>query len=192
MSFKINVQQMKKIVYTYGLISGVVVSLMLILSMPLHNNGVLDSGSGMVVGYATMVIALSVIFIAVRTFRDRHGNGSISFAKAFQIGMLITILASVLYALSWEVCYNTIARDFIPKMTESYMKQKQESGASLAELEQARKEMADFETMYRNPVIRFGYTLLEIIPVGVFITLLCALILRRKNVLPDVPSSEMG
>jgi hypothetical protein len=54
-------------------------------------------------------------------------------------------------------------------------------GASTAEIEQKAKEMADMGEMYKNPVIRFGITLLEIMPVGIVITLICAAALRRKD-----------
>jgi len=38
--------------------------------------------------------------------------------------------------------------------------------------------------MYRNPAFRFGITLMEILPVGVIITLISAAILRKKEFLP--------
>jgi hypothetical protein len=54
-------------------------------------------------------------------------------------------------------------------------------GASSDEINQKAKEMADMKELYKNPLIRFGFTLLEILPVGILITLLCAAGLRRKE-----------
>ncbi|HZF41482.1 MAG TPA: hypothetical protein VE715_21875 [Blastocatellia bacterium] len=44
--------------------------------------------------------------------------------------------------------------------------------------------MDDFKRMYRNPAIRFAMTLMEILPVGIIITLISAAVLRKKEFLP--------
>src|SRR5687768_7434219 len=113
---------MKKIILTNGLIAGAIVSSMFLISWPLfHAEGKMDLDSGMFFGYASMLIAFSMIFFGVKRFRDRHQGGVISFGKAFQIGILITVIASVMYALTWEVCYNTFASDFMDKYTTHYL-----------------------------------------------------------------------
>jgi hypothetical protein len=42
--------------------------------------------------------------------------------------------------------------------------------------------------MYKNPIIRFGITLIEVLPVGIIITLISAALLRRKDLLPGAPT----
>jgi hypothetical protein len=66
------------------------------------------------------------------------------------------------------------------KYTEHSLNSMKANGASTAEIDQKAKEMAGMAEMYKNPVIRFGFTVLEILPVGIAITLICAAILRRK------------
>ena len=180
---------MKKIIWTYGLISGVLVGTMLVLSIPLHEQGIIDFNSGMVVGYTTMVIALSLVFFGIRNYRDTQGGGQVSFGTGVKIGMLITIVASLLYCVAWEISYHTIADDFTARMSEYYLEEKRTSGASQEELERTRLEMRDFEKMYENPLIRFGYTLFEILPVGIVVTLISAGFLSRKKTLQNVPPS---
>src|ERR1043165_1895835 len=109
---------MKKIVLTYGLISGSIVAALILLAMPLWNAGVLNHDNGAIVGYTTMVIALSVIFFAVKSYRDNYNNGSISFWKALQIGVLITLIAGVMYELSWEISMSQMSDDFIAQAFE--------------------------------------------------------------------------
>ena len=109
---------MKKIIWTYGLISGIIVGAMLMLSLPLHEQGIIDFDSGMVVGYTTMVIALSLVFFGIRNYRDTTGGGRISFGTGVKIGLLISLIASLLYCLAWEISYHTIADDFVARMSE--------------------------------------------------------------------------
>ena len=42
----------------------------------------------------------------------------------------------------------------------------------------------EYKEMYKNPVIRFGMTLMEIAPVGIIMSLIPAALLRKKKFLP--------
>jgi hypothetical protein len=77
---------MKKIILVNGLIAGVIVSAMILISLPLQQQGIIDTRNGMLVGYTSMVIALSTIFFGIKTYRDQHLGGSISFWQAAKIG----------------------------------------------------------------------------------------------------------
>jgi len=175
---------MRKIILTYGLIAGTIVAAMMFITMPMWESGIVNFDNGEVVGYTTMVIALSMIFFGVKSYRDNHQHGVITFGRAFKIGILITLIASVMYALAWEISYNTMATDFIQKMTDHQFAEMKEGGASEAEVAKAKEEWAVFAEYYKNPVIRFGATLMEILPVGLVITLLSAGLLRKKEFLP--------
>lgn len=175
---------MKRVVLTFGTIAGLITAAMFFISMPLLKSGVLNFDNGEIVGYATMIIALSLIFFGVRSFRDNNHAGVISFGKAFQVGILIAGLASFIYALGWEA-YLAIDADpdnFMSEYTAHYIEQMQKDGASQAEMDEMRTEMASMSEMYRNPLVRFGITLMEILPVGLAITIISALILRRARV----------
>lgn len=176
---------MKKIILVYGLIAGVILGAMLFVTAPLFDSGVLNYNNGMYVGYATMVVALSLVFFGVKSYRDNQQKGTITFGRAFQVGIFITLLASVLYALSWEVAYHTVSKGFtedISKHYEEEIKMKAKNETELQEeLESNRKLMDLYDT---NPIVRFGFTLIEVLPVGIVITLLSAALLRKKSFLP--------
>ncbi|MBI1769698.1 MAG: DUF4199 domain-containing protein [Bacteroidetes bacterium] len=175
---------MKKIILIYGLIAGAIVSAMMFISMPLYKSGAITPDKGEVIGYTTMIIALSMVFFGIKSFRDNYQNGTITFAKGFKIGVLITLIASVMYALSWEVSYNRIGQEFTQKMSEHYFEKMKAKGASETELQEAKQKMKLYAEMYKNPVIRFGITLIEIFPIGLALSLLSAGLLRRKEFLP--------
>lgn len=172
---------MKKIVLIYGLIAGFITASMFFIT---HSTGEIDFDNGMLVGYATMVIAFSLIFFGVKNYRDNHLAGTITFGKAFQVGILVTLVASVIYALGWEIYYNFLGQDFMEKYTAHYMDKLAKDGASADELEAARLQMQTGAELYKNPLIRFAMTLMEIVPVGFVVTLICAALLRRPQFLP--------
>jgi hypothetical protein len=175
---------MKKVIITYGLISGVIVSAMLVITQPLFRNGTLNIDNGVYVGFTTMIIALSLIFFGIKTFRDQHLQGSITFGKAFTTGILIALTASVMYAITWEFYYNLVAPDFLEWYQQCQLDKLVKDGASETKLAEAKVEMEEMSELYKNPVFRFGFTLIEIFPVGLIITLISAGILRKKEILP--------
>lgn len=175
---------MKKIVLIYGAIAGAIAGGMLFISTPLVRDGMLSFDTGTLVGYTTMVVALSMVFFGVKSYRDQHLGGAITFGKALAVGALITLVASCVYALVWEICFHTVATGFMDGMVNYYLEEKRAQGATAAELEAYTREMNDMVVMYQNPFIRFGMTVLEILPVGAILTLLSAALLRKKAFLP--------
>jgi hypothetical protein len=181
---------MRKIIITYGLISGAIVAGLMFATMPFWKSGVLNFNNGEAVGYTTMVIALSLIFFGIKSCRDNFYQGTITFGQGVKVGLLITLIAAVMYALAWEVCYNTVATDFVDKMSEHYISEAKTKAASPAEVEAAIAEMESFKQWYSNPFLRFGITLTEILPVGVIITLISSMLLRNKQILPALQNSR--
>ena len=175
---------MRKIILTYGLISGSIISAFMFMTMPLWENGTINFDNGELVGYTTMVIALSLVFFGVKSCRDHFYGGSISFWQAFKAGALIMLIASLMYALSWEVAYRTVASGFTEDMTQHYVEKAKSESKDEKELQAAMKEIETFNEWYKNPVLRFGMTLMEILPVGILISLISALLLRRREILP--------
>ena len=170
---------MKKIVIVNGLIAGAIVAAMFLITMGLyHKNGNFDGG--MWVGYASMLLAFSLIFVAIIRYRDKYNNGIISFGKAFKIGFYITLIASTIYVVTWLVDYYVFIPDFADKYATAILDKLKSSGASAAKIANQTKEMDSFKEMYKNPLLVILFTYLEILPVGLLLTLIASLILKRK------------
>jgi hypothetical protein len=169
---------MKRIVLTYGIIGGIIVSAMMWLTL---GSGKHDFDNGMWIGYTTMVIALSTIFFGVKTYRDKHRGGSITFGKAFLMGLYITLIASTMYVASWMVLSATSKQDYMEQYYEHTKAQLEESDMPADQVEAQLKEMRDFQELYKNPAVKIGATYMEILPVGLLISLLCAAVLKRKG-----------
>ncbi len=171
---------MKRIILVYGLIAGTIVGSMFFITMPLYEKGILTMENGELVGYSTIIVALSLIFFGIKSYRDNHLQGSITFGKALKVGLLITLIASLIYAITWEVIYNTMT-DFVTQMGDKYFEKLRAEGTTQAKID-------EYKAIYENPFIRFAMTLMEIAPVGILISLLSAGLLRMRGFLP--PSSN--
>jgi hypothetical protein len=170
---------MKKNVLVFGLLSGLVVSLLMIVSTTFFcSNSNYDGG--MVVGYASMLIAFSFVFVGIKNYRDKYNGGLITFGKALKVGLFITLISSTMYVLTWLVVYYFFMPDFMDKYAAHMISKAQSSGAGQPEIDQQIAEMAKYREMYKNPVFVILFTYLEILPVGLVVTLISALILKRK------------
>lgn len=172
---------MKKVILINGIIAGIITGGMFFISLPLMEKGYLNFDNGMVVGYASMVVALSSIFFGVRSYRDRELNGTITFGRALAIGLLITLVAGVVYASAWEIYYNSYGDRFMASYTEHAISKLEKSGASAEKIAATKAEMQEFGEMYKNFFIRFGFTVMEILPVGLLISLGTAVFVRKKS-----------
>jgi hypothetical protein len=174
---------MKKIILFYGLIAGTIVGSMLLITMPLYEKGQLNWENGQLLGYSTMVIALAQVFFGIKSYRDHDAQGKISFGKGLQIGVLITLVASLVYASAWEVSYRTMSDSYIEKMSQMYFDKLKEKGAKPEELTAAK---AQFDLYQNNVIIRFLISaFMEMFPVGLIISLISAGLLRKKEFLPS-------
>ncbi|MCW3072782.1 MAG: hypothetical protein JWO44_2672 [Bacteroidetes bacterium] len=169
---------MKKNVLVFGLISALVISGLMILFtiFGAYSHDV----AGMLLGYASMLAALAFVFVGIKNYRDNYNNGLISFGKAFKLGLFIALIASTMYVLTWLVIYYFFMPDFMDQYAAHMIQQAQASGAGQAEIEQISAEMAGYKDMYKNPVYVILFTYMEVLPVALLITLISALILKRK------------
>ena len=170
---------MRKIVLTYGLIAGAILSVMMLVTIPFQDR--IDFDKGAVIGYTTMVIAFLMIFFGVRSYRDNVAGGSVGFGRALGVGLLITLIASICYVATWQFIYYRLTPDFMDKYAAYTIDKARKSGATDATIAARTKEMAEFSEMYRNPLINIAFTFLEPLPVGVVFALVTAGVLCRRR-----------
>lgn len=170
---------MRNYVLKFGLIAGAILSVMMLITMPMMDQ--IGMEYGMVLGYSTMLIAGLMTYFGVRAYRDNVLGGRISFGKAFQTGMLITLVSTVCYVATWEFLYYRVMPDFAENYGAHVLEKAKADGATEAELATQREEMAKFAESYKNPLVNIAYTLLEPLPVGLLMTLVSAGVLSRKR-----------
>ena len=170
---------MKKVVLVYGIIAGLIVTGMMAFSTGYFcAKG--DFEGGMIYGYSAMIIAFSMIFVGVKTFRDKYNGGTINFGKAFKIGFFISLIASTIYVIGWLINYYCFMPDFMDKYAAVMIAKAKASGISADELAKKTADMTQMKEWYKNPVFVILMTYVEILPVALVVTLISALILKRK------------
>lgn len=171
---------MKKSTIIYGLIAGLFVTTIMDIGMAkLYSTGGEGGAGSMVFGYATMLIAFSLIFVSIKTYRDKTG-GFISFGKAFTIGLGISLIASTIYVIGWMVEYYAFFPDFYDKCEVHSIAKLKTTGAPLSQINAKTQEYEQLKQSIKNPVIHALMTYIEILPVGLLVSLIAALILKRK------------
>ncbi|HEX4488493.1 MAG TPA: DUF4199 domain-containing protein [Terriglobales bacterium] len=169
---------MKKTIVTFGLISGAVSSLMMVATVPfLHQIGF---SKGLIVGYTSIVLSFLLVYFGIRSYRDHTGNGQITFAKAFAVGICITLISCLFYVGTWEILYYNFLPDFADKYNAHILEKLKASGASAAAVQAKIEELRKFKESYNNPFYNAAMTFIEPFPVGLLITLISAAVLRRK------------
>jgi hypothetical protein len=170
---------MKKIVLTYGLIAGAVMGIVLSLTTPFMCDPA-NMGKGMIVGYTTMLLALTLVFVGTKNYRDKFSNGTVTFGRAFGVGILISLVAAVIYSIAWLIIQHFMIPDFYEMYATKELESVIKEGATAKELADAQANAELMKSIGNNPIAIFFFTLLEPLPVGLLVTLVTALILKKK------------
>lgn len=177
---------MSKITLTFGLLAGILLAAFLVITTKLCANDTINLDNSELIGYGSMIIALSMIFFGIKSYRDNYQRGAIKFGKALRVGLLITSVASLIYAAAGEAYYQFDPQGqaaLMEKYADHHLNKMRMEGASTAALEQKAEEMTALKEMNKNPIIRFGMTLVIILPVGIVITLISSAVLRKREFL---------
>jgi hypothetical protein len=167
-----------RIVFVYGLISGLVVILSTLATIA-------ATGGGTVwLGYLVMLVALSSILIAVKQHRDGALGGVIKFRVALAMGLAIALVASVVYVLVWEVYDAATHRAYMDHYTAALLAEKQKAGVTGAAYARVVEEVQAMRRNYANPLFRLPMIFLEIFPVGLLIAVVSAALVRNPKFLP--------
>jgi hypothetical protein len=168
-------------VLVYGGLAGAVVISVLVagfvLDLPSH-------AASMWFGYLVMLVALSLIFVGVKRYRDVECGGVIRFGGAFGLGLGIAAVAGLIYATGWEIYLAATGWDFMAEYGAGIVERMRAEGAGAAAIEAKTAEMRALAESYRNPLFRFPLTFVEIFPVGLIVALVSAALLRNPKLLP--------
>jgi hypothetical protein len=179
---------MKKTILTFGLISGVLASVMMCATLPFIHD--LDHGNkGLVLGYTTIVLAALLVFFGIRSYRDNFAGGAISFGRGFVIGIGITLISCAFYVVTWEILYFNFMHGFMDGYFANLIQQAK-AGPGTAEAIQAKvAAIRHSQQLYENPFFNALYTVIEPFPIDLLITLLSAAILRKKPQSAALPTT---
>jgi len=168
---------MKKTVLRFGLYGSITICILFLISWFVLND--LPYSTQEVLGYVSMVLALSFVFIGIKQYRDKENDGKVSFKKALLIGVLISLITALAFGIL-DVFYTEVLNpDF---MTEYYNQSVETMKASLQadEFEAKLTEMESQKELFSNPLFSFALMAMTVFVIGFIISLLSALVLQRK------------
>jgi len=181
---------MKKTVLKFGLISGAIFVAVLVGTIPFVDQIGFEWGT--VLGYTSMVLAFLLVFFGVRSYRENVLGGHISFRKAFTVGILITLVSCVCYVVAWQVVYFNFLPDFIDKYAAYEVEKLKVAGASAEQVAGKLSEIQQMKAWYNNPLFNAAITFLEPFPVGLLVTIISALVLRRRPKEPMATDPQLA
>jgi hypothetical protein len=170
---------MKKIVLTFGLVAGAIISALMGGSLLIANK--IGTSHSMALGYTIMVASFLLIYFGIRSYRDNNLGGQISFGRAFACGILITFITTACYVVSWEIIYFNFMPHFMDGYFAAQIHRVQASGLDPATTAARVAAIQRSQESYQNPLVNMAYTFMEPFPVGLIITLISAAVLRRKT-----------
>lgn len=173
---------MLRTILIFGVLAGLVVAVPMNLMMLFGKEG--DGSHSVVTGYALMLLAFTFTFIGVKHHRDRALGGVIRFLPALMVGLGISLVASLMYVVAWEITLHATHFTFMDDYSRAMIESARAKGASPEKLASLTAEMAKMKVQYANPLFRLPMTFVEIFPVGLIVSVVSAGLLRNSRFLP--------
>jgi amino acid transporter len=176
----------KKTVLTFGIISAVIISVLMAATVFFAERIGFDRA--VIVGYTTMLMAFLLVFFGIKSYRDNVGGGVISFGRALTVGILIMLITCVFYVVTWEIIYFNFLPDFPEKYSNYLLEKSRAAGATPEQIAKQVEELKQMKAMLDNPWLSAAVIFIsEPLPVGLVMTLISALILRKRRRETEVP-----
>jgi len=179
---------MGKQILKSGLISGALLTVLFLASHFLYTKDFTPEKwtIGEIIGYSSMIFALTAVFFGIKSYRDRVLGGKITFGKAFLLGTGISGVASVIFGIYVYLLLTVIAPDLTAKMIECNREMIRSGGGTQ---EVIITKLAEFDKevyMWENPFLQSFVMLMTVLMIGIVISLVSAAILRRKESIPII------
>jgi hypothetical protein len=161
---------MKNIVLKNGIYGSIIVSIVM-LGMTYFMKTNPDKEPNAIIGFGSMLLAFIFVIKGIKEHRE-FNNGILSFGKAFTTGLFI----SMIYVIVWLIVYYNFFPSFMDQYGEMVLKntKPENLAAKTAEINQMKE-------WYKNPIMVILLTLMEILPIGIVVSLIGALVLKKNK-----------
>lgn len=137
---------------------------------------------GEIGGYASIILSLTVfLFLGLKKFRDELNDGQLSFLQALKVGLMIVVIPSIGFG-----AYNHVYVEWLdPNFTDNYYQyhlDQLESQLSPAEFQIEKEKMEAQKATFTNPITSFIAMFMTVFLIGMVLTILIALILKKEAV----------
>lgn len=173
---------MRKTAVKFGVISGIIL-IFWILAVWLMGHGTNPDSfdTGEKVGYTIMVLAMSLIFFAVKQTRDQHLNGEMTFGQGMLVGTTANLVASLMFGLFNIVYLRLLAPEFLPTYANHYRTGIENSAQAPEVIAQRLADFDKGQSLFLNPEFNAFVMFATVFLIGVVITLVSAMILKKQQ-----------
>lgn len=173
---------MRDIIKKYGVLAALICVGFPVFTSLIIGNEAESYGIGEIVGYASIIVAMSLVYFAMRNYRDKENEGQMSFGQGIKIGLMISVFGGIAFGL-YNLAFVTIID---PDFNEKYF-------ANQAGLERGTDE---FQRQFTELIETGGFmytvtggTLLmffTVFLIGLVLSVISSLILKTDKVQPAI------
>lgn len=165
---------MKNPIIKYGIIGGIVMVIIGLGSWLLLKD-VYSFQTSQIIGYSSMIIALSSVFFAIRKYRDEINNGTITFGESLKVGILTTLIPSAFAFIQTIFFFSVYGTEFQDWALASLEKTDPTLHAEYVE------QMASGPDWIMNPFFQGFVMFATVFFIGLIISLIAAVVLKRDD-----------
>jgi heme/copper-type cytochrome/quinol oxidase subunit 4 len=169
---------MKDTITKYGL-RGFILAIVLFLIGFLVGIG-LSYSTQEVIGYLSIFASLSLVYFAIRHYRDVESGGTISLGRGLAIGLLISTFVGLGSAVADAIYTTVIYPDFLTEYT-AYTLENLQAELSPAEFEVEKAKVMSQVEMFGSPFMLALVMFVTVLIIGFIVSLISALVLSRKT-----------
>ncbi len=168
---------MKQTVLRYGAYGAITICVLFIISW--YALGNLSMSLQEILGYVSIIVSLSFVFLGIKHFRDKENEGKVSFKKALVIGILISLITALVFGLL-DILYTEVLN---PEFMDAYYEevvQEMRTNLPTDEFHVKITELESQREQFSNPLLSFIFMAMTVFVIGFIISLLSSLILQQK------------
>jgi hypothetical protein len=169
---------MQRILTNYGLVSAAIMGVLMAVQYLLVGIEGANFNLLELLGYSIIVLSLSVVFWAIRKYREQ--NGGVTFLQGLQIGTGVSFISSAILGIITWFMLKFVTTDMMDKLKDHYTQQVRSIPNQSAEkTQQMLQELnTQFESM-QDPAIQGLMMFATAFVIGIILTVIAAAILRR-------------
>ncbi len=171
---------MKNTILKYGLISGVILVAIPLLSSLFLERGPEDFKLGEIVGYTSIVLSLLLILVAQNEYRKQL-SAPLKYGQGFIIGLAISAIAGTAFGLYNLAYIAFINPEFMEQYYGYYIENIRNSGAPAEQIEATIAKLNSEKEMWMSPAVQFFGMFMTVFAIGLVVSLISAGLMSKLS-----------
>jgi hypothetical protein len=169
---------MQRTVWRYGGFSVLIVAFYFVCTWLLFNSP--NYTNQAILNWIGIVLSLVFVFVGIKDYRDGVNNGVLSFGEGMKVGILIIILPTLAFGLLDVLYVKYLDPAFFDKYY-TWVVNRMQAKFPASEWAARLKKIQQRRSFFGNPTGQFVVMSLSVFVVGLIITAISTLLLKRKN-----------